>query len=160
MTAQLLDMAKAHTWRKIAVQTEYVIREIDPNNDELIGYKFCKLRKQKNRKAPKFTSHQAVKIIEGIFPKIHILELSIFEAKKNKTIIEIAILKKDMLNGSQQKTSTSYPPIINCKVPFPMYAHNILTGKTDNFDINWQLGTFEYFWKTFWYKLKYKIKTI
>gem|GEM_PF-6784071 len=38
--------------------------------------------------------------------------------------------------------------MLHCKVPIPQYA---LDSK-ERFDINWQLLTWEYYWKMFWWK--------
>ncbi len=69
--------------------------------------------------------------------------------------MEIEILEKSELDVEYRKTVLNDSPMLHCKVAIPPYSN---FDKKDKFDINWQIGTFEYKWKMFWWRRKMKKK--
>lgn len=149
-TNQLLQMADERAWNKISRQLKFVIKKV---KTELTDSKSIlnrnKTRKRLLEQKERLDLDKAIHQLKSEFDNIYLIELYIFKACKNETIIEVEVLEKTELSIEHRKTILDATPTIHCKVAIPPY---IDLDSNDKFDINWQLETFEYKWKMFWLK--------
>ncbi len=156
-TSQLIDMAKVHSWNNISSNVKYVIKKVDAEIME--GEDFFetnRIRKKLLSLKERLNLDSAVKQLISEFENIYLIELYIFKASKKETIVEIEIFEKSKLDLEYRKEVINNPPMLHCKVQIPPY---IGFGNETKFDINWQLETFEFKWKIFWWKRKIGRKT-
>lgn len=158
MTQALLAMARKHAWNKISPPYSYVIRKLDESLST--GLNFHAERKLRNRQiqlAPVLSLEAVIIALNGFYDKIHLIELCVFKAGKKGTILEIFVVEKD----DDLRNSKGEPPMLHCKVPIPPYIDSIpkngIKPEPRKYDINWELGTFEYHWKMFWERLKLRV---
>jgi hypothetical protein len=148
-TAALLKMAREMTWNTISDQVCYVIRKTNPGeNGNLIDNN--RMRKRLLDAAPVLTPDQAVEVLRKQYPNLYLIELYVFKALQNRTIVEIALLEKDQLETNYRLSVAGNPPEWHCKVAIPPYR----TDAGEKFDIHWPIGPWEFRWKMFWRKIK------
>ena len=151
-TNTLLEMAKEHSWNKISNEVRYVINTVKTEITEVENlFDRNRMRKKILEGKERVNLDSAIKQLKSDFDNIYLIELYVFKAKKNETIVEIEILEKSQLEDEYRKTVADKSPMLHCKVAIPPYKG--LKGK-GKFDINWQLETIEYKWKMFWWRRK------
>ena len=136
-TSQLLEMAKEYSWNKISSNVKYVIKKVDTKvfNDTNL-YELNKIRRKLLEKKPKLNLNKAVEELKAEFENIYLVELYIFNSKKDRTFVEIEILEKSELDEEYRETVIENSPMLHCKIAIPPY---IGFDKKEKFDINWQL---------------------
>jgi len=106
------------------------------------------MRKKINRKKIPKTLSEILPVLDKWYSDLYEIDLHIYKATRRVTIVEIQYLLKSTLDLKYRTKVLSDEPMLHCKVPIPQYA---LDSK-ERFDINWQLLTWEYYWKMFWWK--------
>lgn len=143
-------MARDSSFNNISDNCKFIISEIK-NSDK----NFCEQNKisktDNNKKTPKPLADIIVEL-EILYPNLYDVNLYIYKAHKNLTIIEIQYFPRSTHEIEYQKLSATQETMIHCKVAIPSYA---LDNKK-KFDINWQLGTINHKWKMFWWQRKTK----
>jgi len=84
------------------------------------------------------------------YDTLYDINLQIYRAKKNLTIVDIRYYPKSSLNKDYRETIKENQPMLHCKVPMPPW----LSGKKEKFDINWQHYKELNKWKLLLFKLK------
>jgi hypothetical protein len=152
-TVSLLFMARDLTWNKISDNCLYIISNEEENT--LNFNESRKIRKSVNdKKTPEQLSALMPKLNE-LFPNLHDVNLYIYRAEPNKTVIEISYYPKTLLHPQNFEELKDIPSMLHCKVAIPNYASNI-SGKYKKFNINWPLSPIDHRLKAFWYRLRYK----
>ena len=154
VTAALLKMAREMTWNTISDEVRYVIRKtagaeagnIPAQNRE---------RKRILDAAPELSAEQAIAILLEKYPNLYCIDLYIFRALPNRTIVEIELTEKSRLDADYRLTVSDKPPEWHAKVAIPPYR----SEAKEKFDINWPVGSWESRWKMFWWKWKLRKKT-
>lgn len=157
-TSHLITMASDLCWNTIPKNCFYILSEID----ETIGKNFFernKIRKKVNEgKTPK-SLQEITQDVALIYDTLYDINLYIFKATKNKTIIEIKYFLKTAHTKDFYETIKNNDPMWHSKVAIPPYLNAI--GKTakeeKKFDVNWQLGGILYEWNLFLYRFKYYV---
>lgn len=156
-TSSLIDMAKELCWNTISDDCVYIISEIDDS----VGNNFierAKIRKKNNdKKTPKSLS-EIIPKLHQIFDNLYDINLYIYRALPNKTIIEIRYFLKTSHTPEYYPTIKNNPPMLHCKVATPPYASDFFNTTKMKFDIHWELDSIRHQWKLFWYRLRYKLK--
>jgi len=146
LTDNLLKMARNLTWNNISNNCKYILTEIIDSEKNFSEQN--KLRRQLNKlKIPK-DLNQIVPDLEAIFENIYDLNLYVYKAKSELTIIEIQYYPKTALTVDFFEKIKDNSPMLHCKIAIPQYADD---NKT-KFDINWEFGGLKHQWKMFWWR--------
>lgn len=152
----LLQMARDSSFNHISDNCTFIISEI--KYDEKNFFNQDKIRKKdNNKKTPKPLTDIIVEL-ETLYPNFYDINLYVYKAGKNSTILEIQYFPRSSLDLDYQKLTEMQETMLHCKVALPRYA----LDKKEKFDINWQLGTLNHRWKMFWWqrKIKWEIKRL
>jgi len=132
MTDDLLEMARNLTWNEISGDCKYILTEIIDSDKNFIEQR--KIRKRLNDlKIPK-ELNQIVSVLKDIFEDIYDLNLYVYKAKAEQTIIEIQYYPKSSLDKDYFEKVKDNSPMHHCKISTPPY----LNDNKIKFDINWE----------------------
>ena len=146
-------MARQSCWNKISENCEFILSEIDDDKASNF-FKERKLRKLENLdKTPKPLKNIA-KELQEIYSNLYDVNLYIFQAKRDKTIIDIRYFLKSKLELDYQQKVKDKDLMLHCKIGIPPYQNN----KENKYDVNWELGGIRDKLKTFWWRTKHKLK--
>jgi hypothetical protein len=152
-TVYLLETARESSWNTITDKCLYITSEIENSTRD-----FCDLRKlskQKNdQKVPRPLANVMPELL-SLYANLHDINLYVYRAERNITIIEIACYLKTSLDAEYRKTIINDPPMLHCKVPIPNYS--ALKERNKKFDINWQLNPLNHRLRVVWMRIKYKM---
>lgn len=144
----LLKMARDLSFNDISDNCKFIISEIKESDKNF--FEQNKIRKTENdKKTPKSRADIIVEL-ETLYSNLYDVNLYIFKADKNSTLIEIQYFPRSSHDIDYQKTSAKQETMLHCKVATPLYS----SDNKEKFDINWQLGTLNHHWKMFWWKWK------
>jgi hypothetical protein len=143
-------MARDSSFNNISDNCKFIISEIKHSDKNF--FERNKIRKTDNdKKIPKPLADIILEL-EILYPNLYDVNLYIYKAKKDSTIIEIQYYPRTALDIDYQKITANQEPLLQCKVSVPPYA----TDSGEKFDINWELGTLRHKWKLFWWKRNIK----
>jgi hypothetical protein len=146
----LLNMARESSFNNISENCKFIISEIKHSDKNF--FERNKIRKTDNdKKIPKPLADIILEL-EILYPNLYDVNLYIYKADKNFTIIEIQYFPRSSHEIEYQKISAIQETMLHCKVAIPAYA----SESKKKFDINWQLGTINHKWKMFWWQRKMK----
>ncbi|MFT3932375.1 MAG: hypothetical protein QM726_02070 [Chitinophagaceae bacterium] len=146
----LLKMARDITWNKISDNCKFILTEIIDSSDNF------HIQRQKNKKENDKKKHVSFSEImlplQKIYDNLYDINLCIYKAKRNLTIIDIRYYPKSSLHANYRREVSQKPPMIHCKVATPPW----LNDKNEKFDINWEHYASTIKWKLFWARRKFK----
>lgn len=134
-------MARDLTWNNISDNCVYIISEYNDSAEN--AFERNKIRKALNDKKTPQLLTEIDQELSSLYADIYQIDLYVYRAKKDNTIIEIELLRKSSLDAEYRKTIQDNPPSLHCKVAMPSYYQN----KKEKFDIHWQNGTLGHWWK-------------
>jgi len=118
-TDSLLKMARELCWNNINDNCLYIISEISHSELPLIQRIRQKKKENKKKKAARLAT--LMPILQQLYPDFYDINLFIWHAKKNSTIIEIQYFPKSSLDPDQRENVRNNDSMLHCKVPFPPY---------------------------------------
>lgn len=146
----LLQLARDASFNTISDNCNYILSEI--KNGDKNFFDQNKIRKTENdKKTPKPLTDIIVEL-ESLYPNLYDVNLYVYKAGKNSTLIEISYFPRSSLNADYQKNTATREPMLHCKVAIPVYA----SENREQFDINWQHDTINHKWNMFWWRRKIK----
>ena len=143
--SKLLEMAEVSCWNTISDNCEFILSEIDVN-EELNFFDQRKKRKRLNSLKQTISISQVTEQLEEMYTNLYDVNLHVYRAAKTLTIIEIKYLLKSTIDTEYQKKINDKDPMLHCELPIPPYRKN----KIDKYDINWELGGFRHKYNMFW----------
>jgi hypothetical protein len=149
-TDSLLKMARELCWNNINDNCLYIISEIYHSGLPLVQRIRQKKKENKKKKAASLAT--LMPILLQLYPDFYDINLFIWNAKKNSTIIEIQYFPKSSLDPDHRENVRNNDPMLHCKVPFPPYRE-----ENKKIDINWHLENFRFKWDMF--LLKCRLRT-
>jgi hypothetical protein len=144
----LLNLARDISFNSISDNCLFIISEIKHHNKN--SFEQNKIRKAANDKKTPKSLNEIIIELEELYPNLYDINLYIYKAEKNSTIIEICYFARSSLKVDYQKISETRETMLHLKIDIPPY----LTEKSNKFDINWQLRPFYTNWKLFWWKIR------
>ena len=147
----LLKLAREKSFNTISDNCKYILSEIIPSDKS--SFEQNTIRKILNDKKEPLSFPEIIRQVEVLYSDLYDINIYIYKARKNLTIVEIQYFSRSTLDKEYQKQLSSYETMLHCKIDLPPYASN----NEIRFDINWQLGTFHHKWNMFWWKIKIKI---
>ena len=82
-----------------------------------------------------------------LYDDLYDVNLYIYKALKDKTIIDIRYFLKSSLDKDYLEKVKDKKPMLHCKIVQPPYIHY---KSKEKFDVNWDLGGMRYYWNLFW----------
>lgn len=153
-THELLEMAREFSWNRISSNVRYVTKKVNLETIERKNnFEINRIRKMILSSQERLSLESAILQLNAEFDNIYLIELYVFKATRRETIVEIEILEKSELRAKYENIAVDECPTLHGKVPIPLYIGYKNKDKY-KFDINWQLETFEYKWKMFWFGMK------
>ena len=154
-TSKLIDMATDICWNEISRDCLYIMSEID----ETIGENYFernKIRKKVNQSLIPKSLQEIAQDLILLYKNLYDINLYIYKASKNRTIIEIKYFLKTSHTKDFYELIKDNEPMLHCKVSIPNYSSKIgkVNKKRKKFDVNWQLGGIRFKWNTFLYTIK------
>ncbi|HMS67974.1 MAG TPA: hypothetical protein PKD18_07540 [Saprospiraceae bacterium] len=146
----LLKMARDSSFNRISDNCSYIISEIKHSDKNF--FEQTKIRKLYNDKKTPKSFADIIADLEKLYPDLYDVNLYVYKADKDSTIIEIQYFPRSSHDTEYQKISAGQETMLHCKVALPSYA----SEKKDKFDINWEHGTLNHKWKMFWWRRKTK----
>lgn len=146
----LLKLARESSYNKISDNCKFIISEIKHSDENF--FERNKIRKTVNNKKTPKPLIDIIAELENLYSNLYDVNLYVYKANKNLTIIEIQYFPSTSLDIEYQKTIATKETMLHCKIAIPPYA----SDNKEKFDINWQLGTLNHKWKMFWWKRKTK----
>ncbi len=146
-TKRLLELAGKKTWNTISDKCEYILSEIKNTGIHSVNQNMEE-HQEKAYKNP-VDLPIAITELERLYENLYDVNLYIYLAMKDKTIIEVQYYLKTSLDPVFRARVINNEPMLHCKLPLPPY----LTDKSEKkFDIHWQLSTIHHKWNMFWWK--------
>lgn len=147
----LLAMVSERCWNKLSKKHYFIISEIKDEAGENASIHRPK-RKQKKDKKQLLSFEQAVEQLALIYHNLYDVNLYIYQARRCSTIIEIRYYPKSLLEHDYLKVVKDHEPMFHAKLVIPPYVES----DTEQFDVNWALGTWWHAWKWFWWRKSFR----
>jgi hypothetical protein len=144
----LLKLARGISFNSISDNCQFIISEIKHSDKNF--FEQNKIRKTENDKKTPKPLNEIIIELEKLYENLYDINLYIYKAEKNSTIIEICYFTRSSLEIEYQKISETQETMLHVKIHIPPY----LIDKSKKFDINWQLRPFYTNWKLFWWKIR------
>ncbi len=131
-TFSLLGEAEKMTKNKISHNCKFIISEIKPLSENLIVERALRI-KENNKKRP-CSLDDLMPHILSLYPNFYDVNLSIFKATRNETIIDISYFSRDSLDSSFKELVKDKPCMWHFKISQPPW----IDDSNKKFDINWE----------------------
>lgn len=151
---KLLEMAGELTYNKISGNFKFILSEI--KDDEENFYVQGQRRKEENNKKIPVILPELMPTLHDIYENLYDINLHIYRAAKNMTIIEVRYYPKSSLDPDYRPKVLHNPPMLHCKIAYPPW----LSNKKEKFDINWEHYEGLNRLRQLWSKLKFKIHSL
>lgn len=148
LTENLLEMARNCTKNEISNDCKYLLTEI-VNSEMNLNEQRKRNKKLNDLKNPR-NLNQIIPDLKVIYDNIYDLNVYVFKAESNITIIEIKYFLKSSLNKNDFEKVKNSEPMFHCKLAIPPYV----TDNNMKFDINWEHGGLRHIWNMFWWRKK------
>ncbi len=129
---KLLEIARDSCWNKLSENLVYIVSEIPNTTTDFKNE--AKIRKKLNDRMIPMSFDQAINQLLSLYDNLYDINLYIYKANKNNTIIDIRYYPKSSLVQEPQQAAINRPPMLHCKVANPPYKKN------EKFDVNWEHG--------------------
>lgn len=141
-------------WNKVSRNAAFILSDINEfaNDDFVIQ---SKLRNKVNDSKIPISLEEAVELLNKEYHDLYDVNLYVFKAFKNKTIIEIMYFRKSNFEPDYFEVIKNNQPMFHSKVSIPYYARD-----KEKFDVNWEYGGIRHLWKKLLCDIKYKINTM
>jgi hypothetical protein len=150
----LLEMARKECWNKIVDNCTFILSETKCERNALES----RIESKKDNEKKNLKSFdEMIRELNSIYSNLYDVNLYIYKARKNNTIIEVQYFLKSSLMEQHIETLKNDPPMLHCKVSIPQYAWITFEEKR-KFDINWELGGIRHEWNMFRWRRKVKKK--
>ena len=147
-TKSLLNLARDCSYNVISDNCLYIISEIK-NSDKNFRERNKIRIKENSLKTPKPLA-DILPTLDELYPNFYDVNLYVYRACKQVTIIEIQYYPRSSLNFEYRQQTQSQLTMLHCKVSNPPYY----SAKKEKFDINWEFEPLNHRWKMFWLMLK------
>ncbi len=143
-------MARNMTWNKISGNYKLILTEVKESSKN--SYEQRKVNKKHNDKKKPLTLAELSPILKKLYINIYDINLQIYRATNNMTIIDFRYYLKSSLNKEYLLKVFTNPPMLHCKVSIPPW----LSDKNEKFSINWEHNQWLTTWKLFLLRQKLK----
>jgi hypothetical protein len=147
---KLLEMARERCWNDISDNCEFIISEIKNSNNANSFIERIERNERNNKKYSK-SFDWMIKELEEMYANLYDINLQIYNASKNKTIIEVSYYPKSALILDYLEKVKANEPTLHCQLLTPPYVNS---DKKKAYDINWHLGGFVHHWRIYWWNKK------
>jgi len=148
---KLLAMADEMCTNNISRNCMFILTEIKDSNDNFFKQRQANI-KTNNKKTP-VTFDEILLQLKNIYAHIYDLNIEVYNANKNTTIIDIRYYPKSSLDESFRTSVINNLPMLHCKIATPPWLEN----KNKKFNINWQHQTILYRLCMFIARMKLKL---
>jgi hypothetical protein len=147
-TKSLLKMAQDSTYKIISSNCRFILSEIKDEEGNFDTRR--RQRKKINDKKVPQSMQQLLPQLLDLYVNFYDINLHVYKALKNETIVEIAYYPKSSLDADYKERVINNQPMLHCKVAVPMYA----SENKQKFDINWEHEPLHHKWKMYWWRRK------
>jgi len=134
MVPRLLNMARGLTWNTISDNCEFILSEIQDTPIDADEHR--KSSKRQNEVKHPVPLHALLPTLRLLYSNLHDINLVIYQAKRERTIIDIRYYPRTSLSEAYRQQVAANPPMLHCKVAIPPWLAS--ATKQEKFDINWE----------------------
>lgn len=145
---KLLELARELTWNKLSNNCKFIVSEIK-NSEGNFQVQRVKRKKENDLKIP-LTLLEQMPTLQKLYKNFYDINLHVYRATKNLTIIEISYYPKSSLDAEYRQTVIDNESMLHCKVAIPAWA----SDPKVKFDINWEHKEWLTHWKLYWERRK------
>ncbi|GAB2815688.1 hypothetical protein [Ferruginibacter profundus] len=146
----LLELAREVTWNKISDNCKFIVSEIKNSGDNFHVQR--RMRKKENDLKIPLTLQQQMPTLQQLYENFYDINLHIYKATKNLTIIDIRYYPKSSLDQEYKQQVMNNKPMLHSKITIPAWV----SDKKNKFDINWEHKEWLIHWKLYWERRKLK----
>lgn len=128
---ELFKIARSLTWNNLSENYSFIITEVKTSNETLQEQR--KANKKVNDQKTPVSFIELMRTVRTLYPYLYDVNLEIYRAKRNITIIDFRYYPKSSLNQDYKQAISNNPPMLHCKI-----AHPPAFPENEKFDINWQ----------------------
>jgi hypothetical protein len=150
-TESLLTLARSSSYNKISSNCLYILSEIPKGIMDSESQR--KLKAIQNRQKQPVELAKLIPDLELLYPNLHDINLLIYRAESNLTIVDIRYFARKSLEEDYRKLVEDNPPFLVSKVAFPPYH-----DEGQKIDINWETGNLRHQWNMF--ILRFKVRKL
>ncbi|NML71736.1 hypothetical protein HHL23_18315 [Chryseobacterium sp. RP-3-3] len=148
IAVKLIKLAEDQCWNKISHHLTFIVSDFNEFGGNF--HERRKLRNKVNRCKTPLPLDKAIKMLKNEYHDLYDINLYIYKALQNETVIEIQYFRKLNMESAYYEKIRHDPPMLHAKITHPRYA---LGG--DKFDINWESdGWLRSYWYSFLYEFK------
>lgn len=154
---RLFKLAENTCWNILSKNCMFILSEIkypDTRSFEILRFE----RKKTNETKKLATFEQISFNLTAIYADLYDINLYVYKSTHKLTIIEIQYLRKSAFDKNYWATIKDNPSMVHAKIGIPPYID--FENRSKKFDINWELGGFEYTCKMFWWRFQWNIKRV
>jgi hypothetical protein len=151
-TLQLLNQVRSLTFNHFSNTCLYILTEITNIDKNYINE--TKIRINENKGKLPQPLHQIVQVLEKMYSDLYDVNLYVYKAKKEVTIVEVQYFLRSSIDLKFRDQCAEVETMLHSKVCLPPYFIPAATSYTDyaeKFDIHWQFGTLNHKWRMFWW---------
>ncbi|HEY1195072.1 hypothetical protein [Flavobacterium sp.] len=149
LTNQLIELVSLECWNDISNNLVFILSNISETGENALVHRHN--RNIANKKKTPKSLNEAVSDLAKIYDTIYDINLYVYKAEKNRTILDIRYFLKSELDAEYLKTVINNSPMLHCKIVLPPYLK-----ENSKFDVNWELGGIRHHWNMFWYRRKFR----
>jgi hypothetical protein len=150
--SELLELARKLTWNKISDNCKFIVSEIKNSEDNFHVQR--RVRKKENDLKIPVTLQEQMPVLQQLYENFYDINLYVYRATKNLTIIDIRYYPKSSLDPEYRQTVMHNKSMFHCKLATPPW----LSDKKVKFDINWEHKEWLINWTLFCARQKLKNK--
>ncbi|MCT2409375.1 hypothetical protein NZD88_17635 [Chryseobacterium antibioticum] len=148
IAVKLIKLAEDQCWNKISHHLTFIVSDFNEFGENF--HERRKLRNKVNRYKTPLPLDKAIKMLKNEYHDLYDINLYIYKALQNETIIEIQYFRKSNMESAYYEKIKNDTPMLHAKIAYPHYAWN--EGK---FDVNWESKEgLRHYWKSFLYEFK------
>ena len=145
---RLLEMARGLTWNRISDNCLFIISEI--RDTPINAHARRKIIRQQNDAKQPVPLHALLSALRQLYPNLHDINLHIYHATRDRTIIDIRYYPRTSLPEAYCQQVAAHPPMLHGKVATPPWLAS--GAKGEKFDINWERRVGWARCKMFWFR--------
>ncbi|MBL1222429.1 hypothetical protein JET18_16370 [Chryseobacterium sp. L7] len=147
---RLIKMTEDRCWNKISHHLTFIISDFNEFGENI--YERGKVRNKINRSKKPQSLEAVIETLKNEYDDLYDVNLYIFKALKNETIIEIQYYRKSNMEADYFEVIKDYPTMLHAKINHPKYR---LEGH--KFDINWESGGLRHLRNSLVYEIRYRL---
>lgn len=149
LTLRLIKLADDYCWNAISSNLTFIVSDFNEFGSD--PFKIRQIRNKVNKSKKPQSLKTAIEVMIQEYDDLYDINLYIFKALKNETIIEIQYYRRSNMDPDYFQVIKDDPTIYHAKIAHPKYR---LEG--EKFDVNWESRGWIHLWNSVIYEYRYR----